>query len=166
MIIRGPVIKVGDNIDTDIIIPGKYLVYTDPETLGKHAMEPLIPDFHKKAKGAILVAGKNFGMGSSREQAVVALKGAGVKAVVAESFARIFYRNAINQGLPVVEAHGISKEVEDGDEIEIDLEKGVVRIPKKGKELKATKMPPMLLEILKEGGLVPYLKKRVGSASA
>ncbi len=159
MIISGFVIKVGDNIDTDIIIPGKYLVYTDPETLGKHAMEPLIPEFYKRAKGAVLVAGKNFGMGSSREQAVVALKGAGVKAVVAESFARIFYRNAINQGLPVVEAPGISKEVEDGDEIEIDLERGVVRIPKKGKEIKATKMPPMLLEILKEGGLVPYLKK-------
>jgi 3-isopropylmalate/(R)-2-methylmalate dehydratase small subunit len=109
MKIRGRAIVYGDKIDTDVIIPAKYLVYTDPTVLGQHAMEPLDPEFPKKAKGAILVAGRAFGMGSSREQAAIALKGAGVLAVVAESFARIFFRNAINVGLPVLQVPGITK---------------------------------------------------------
>ncbi len=166
--IRAKAVKVGDNIDTDVIIPGRYLVYTDPETLGKHCFEPIMPDFYEKSKrmgGVVVVAGKNFGMGSSREQAVVALKGAGVKAVVAESFARIFYRNCINQGLPAIKVPGISEVVEEGDEIDINLEEGKLKIYSKDgklkKEFEIPKLPPMLLEILKSGGLVPYLKKKM-----
>ncbi|MEM3681647.1 MAG: 3-isopropylmalate dehydratase small subunit, partial [Metallosphaera sp.] len=103
MIVEGTVLKYGDKIDTDIIIPARHLKYTDPAYLAQHAMEPLDPEFYKKAsKGVIVVAGKVFGMGSSREQAAIALKAAGVKAVIAESFARIFYRNCINNGLPLI----------------------------------------------------------------
>ncbi len=169
--VRAKAIKLGDNIDTDVIIPGRYLIYTDPETLGRHALEPLIPNFYelsKKLGGVIIVGGRNFGMGSSREQAVVALKGAGVKAVVAESFARIFYRNCINQGLPAVAVKGISKVVEEGDEVEVDLEEGRVRVydssGKLKKEFEVPKLPPSLLEILESGGLVKYLKKKTSVA--
>jgi len=168
--VRAKAIKVGDNIDTDVIIPGRYLIYTDPETLGKHCFEPIMPDFYERSKklgGVIVVGGRNFGMGSSREQAVVALKGAGVKAVVAESFARIFYRNCINQGLPAMNAPGISEIVEDGDEVEVDLKEGIVRVYSPNgdlkKEIKVAKLPPSLLEILESGGLVPYLKKKMVS---
>ena len=168
--VRAKAIKVGDNIDTDVIIPGRYLIYTDPETLGKHCFEPIMPDFYERSKklgGVVVVGGRNFGMGSSREQAVVALKGAGVKAVVAESFARIFYRNCINQGLPAVRAPGISEVVEEGDEVEVDLEEGVVRVYSPDgslkKEIKVAKLPPSLLEILESGGLVPYLKRKMVS---
>ncbi len=171
--VRAKAIKVGDNIDTDVIIPGRYLIYTDPETLGRHCFEPLIPDFYEKSKklgGVVVVGGRNFGMGSSREQAVVALKGAGVKAVVAESFARIFYRNCINQGLPAVAVKGISEVVEEGDEVEVDLEEGKVRVyDKEGnlkKEFDVPKLPPTLLEILESGGLVPYLKKKMSVSKA
>ncbi len=129
LIIEGPVIKVGDNIDTDVIIPARYLVYTDPSILAKHAMEPLIPNFFEKAsKGVVLVAGRGFGMGSSREQAAIALKAAGVRAVLAESFARIFYRNAINNGLPVLVVPGVSKEVNDGDFVRVNVSTGEVVI--------------------------------------
>ncbi|UXD21665.1 3-isopropylmalate dehydratase small subunit [Ignicoccus pacificus DSM 13166] len=166
--VRAKAIKVGDNIDTDVIIPGRYLIYTDPETLGRHCFEPIMPDFYERSKklgGVIVVGGRNFGMGSSREQAVVALRGAGVKAVVAESFARIFYRNCINQGLPAVKVPGISKVVEEGDEVEVDLEEGAVRVYSPSgelkKEFKVAKLPPSLLEILESGGLVPYLKKKM-----
>jgi len=164
-VIRGKVIKVGDNINTDIIIPSKYLVYTEPEILGKHCMEPLIPNFYEKAKeGTILVAVKNFGMGSSREQAAIALKGAGVKAVIAESFARIFFRNAINNGLPVIIIPGITKIAEDEDIAEIRLLEGKVIIEKKNKqkiELNFKPLDPKIVEILKSGGLIPYLKKQL-----
>ncbi len=164
-IIRGKVIKVGDNINTDIIIPSKYLVYTEPEILGKHCMEPLIPDFYEKAKdGAVLVAGRNFGMGSSREQAAVALKGAGVKAVIAESFARIFFRNAINNGLPVIIIPGITKVADEGDIAEIRLLEGKLIIEKKNGqkiELNFKPLDPKIMEILKAGGLIPYLKKQL-----
>lgn len=108
MIVEGPVLKYGDKIDTDVIIPAKYLKSTDPAFLAQHAMEPIDPQFYQRAsKGVILVAGKVFGMGSSREQAAIALKAAGVRAVLAESFARIFYRNAVNNGLPVITVPGI-----------------------------------------------------------
>jgi len=122
--ISGKAIKYGDNVNTDVIIPAKYLVLTlDPTELAKHAMEGLDPMFFKKAQGgAIIVAGKNFGCGSSREEAPLALKHAGVKCVLAESFARIFYRNAINLGVPVLECPGISGKVEDGDELMVNLD--------------------------------------------
>jgi len=160
MLIRGRAIVYGDKIDTDVIIPAKYLVYTDPAILGQHAMEPIDPEFPKKAKGAILVAGRAFGMGSSREQAAIALKGAGVLAVVAESFARIFYRNAINVGLPVLQAPGVRARVREGDELEVDLTGGVVRNLTTGETIQGKPLAGLPLEILKAGGLLQYLKNR------
>ncbi|WP_054842917.1 3-isopropylmalate dehydratase small subunit [Vulcanisaeta distributa] len=161
LIVEGPVIKVGDNIDTDVIIPARYLVYTDPSILAKHAMEPLIPNFFEKAsKGVILVAGRGFGMGSSREQAAIALKAAGVKAVLAESFARIFYRNAINNGLPVLVVPGVSKEVNDGDFVRVNVSTGEVIINNGQKLLRARPITGMALEILISGGLLEYIKSR------
>ncbi len=162
-VVEGPVIKVGDNIDTDVIIPARYLVYTDPSILAKHAMEPLIPNFFEKAnKGVILVAGRGgFGMGSSREQAAIALKAAGVKAVLAESFARIFYRNAINNGLPVlVVPGGVSREVNDGDFVRVNVGTGEVIINNGQKILRARPITGMALEILMSGGLLEYIKSR------
>ncbi|ADN50092.1 3-isopropylmalate dehydratase small subunit [Vulcanisaeta distributa] len=160
-VVEGPVIKVGDNIDTDVIIPARYLVYTDPSILAKHAMEPLIPNFFEKAnKGVILVAGRGFGMGSSREQAAIALKAAGVKAVLAESFARIFYRNAINNGLPVLVVPGVSREVNDGDFVRVNVGTGEVIINNGQKILRARPITGMALEILMSGGLLEYIKSR------
>ncbi len=156
--VEGRVIKVGDNIDTDVIIPAKYLVYTDPSILGKHAMEPLDPNFYEKAKnGVILVGGRAFGMGSSREQAAIALKAAGVKAVLAEYFARIFYRNAINNGLPVLTVPGISKMVNDGDNVRVIVDAGEIII-NGSRVVKAKPITGVALEILLKGGLLNYLK--------
>ncbi|MCQ8892949.1 MAG: 3-isopropylmalate dehydratase small subunit [Candidatus Methanosuratincola sp.] len=158
--IRGRVWKFGDDIDTDVIIPAKYLRSVDQSVWPKHVLEGVDPGFSSKVKpGDIIVAGKNFGCGSSREQAALAIKWAGVAAVVAESFARIFFRNAINNGLPLVEAKGISGMVEEGDVIEIDLDRGIVKTPKG--EAKSTPLPPFLQEILKSGGLVEYYKAQV-----
>ncbi len=158
MRLRGRAIVYGDKIDTDVIIPAKYLVYTDPKILGQHAMEPIDPHFHKKAGGAVLVAGRAFGMGSSREQAAIALKGAGVVAVVAESFARIFFRNAINVGLPVLQA-SVGSKVREGDTLELDLERGVVTNLDTGEEIVGKPLTGLPLEILKAGGLLNFLKK-------
>ena len=153
--ISGRVWKFGDNVDTDVIIPGKYLRTTDMSVFASHVMEGIDPEFPKKVKaGDIIVAGKNFGCGSSREQAPLALKYAGVACVVAETFARIFFRNAINVGLPIIEAKIMCK---DGDIIEIDLEKGTVK--KEDKTYSATKLPDFLREILSDGGLVEHRKK-------
>lgn len=155
--ISGRVWKFKDNIDTDIIIPGKYLRTTDMSVFASHVMEGIDPGFPQKVKkGDIIVAGKNFGCGSSREQAPLALKHAGVECIVAESFARIFFRNAINVGLPIIEAKPDCKE---GDIIEIDLENGIV-ITKDG-SYTGTKLPDFLREILSDGGLVDHHKKKV-----
>ncbi len=155
--ISGRVWKFGDNIDTDVIIPGKYLRTTDMSVFASHVMEGIDPHFSQKVqKGDIIVAGKNFGCGSSREQAPLALKYAGVVCIVAESFARIFFRNAINVGLPIIEARIDCKE---GDIIEIDLEKGLVK--NKDQSYQGTKLPDFLREILAYGGLVEYRKKKV-----
>ncbi|MEM0006566.1 MAG: 3-isopropylmalate dehydratase small subunit [Ignisphaera sp.] len=156
MIIEGRVIKLGDKIDTDIIIPAKHLKYTDPEYLAQHVFEPIDPEFHRKAKGAIIVAGKVFGMGSSREQAAIAIKAAGIKAILAESFARIFYRNAINNGLPVIVCPNITKEVNENDTIKINIESGEVIVD--DKVIKCKGIAGMALDILKAGGLIEYLK--------
>ncbi|KZX16049.1 2,3-dimethylmalate dehydratase small subunit [Methanobrevibacter cuticularis] len=157
---KGKVWKFGNDIDTDIIIPGRYLVVTDPDKLAKHCMEGLDPNFcNKIAKGDIIVAGKNFGCGSSREHAPIALQGVGVGAVIAESFARIFYRNATNVGIPLLEAPGISEALNEGEEIEIDVERGVI-ISESGKEYKFKKLPQFMLEILEKGGLIQYLKEK------
>lgn len=157
MIVEGPVMKFGDKIDTDIIIPARYLKYTDPQYLAQHAMEPLDPEFYKKASnGVIIVAGKAFGMGSSREQAAIALKAAGVKAIIAESFARIFFRNAINNGLPVIVLPNATKEIKEGDYVKVNVESGEVIVG--NKVLKGKGIVGMALEILKYGGLIEYLK--------
>lgn len=159
--IKGAAIKFGNNIDTDVILPGKYLVLVDPKELAKHALEGLDADFPQKAqKGVIVVGGKNFGCGSSREQAPLALKYAGVKCVLAESFARIFYRNAINIGLPVIECAGISAAIETGDELAVDFEAGKIDNISKGKSFQVDKLPPFILEILSDGGLIENLRRR------
>jgi 3-isopropylmalate/(R)-2-methylmalate dehydratase small subunit len=160
--ITGKAVRFGDNVDTDVILPGKYMTLTDPVELAKHAMEGLDPSFTRKiCSEAIIVAGRNFGCGSSREQAPLALKHAGVRCVLAESFARIFYRNSINIGLPVLECHGISSKVEEGDELAVDLQKGLVENQLKNSTLHATQLPAFILEILNDGGLIENLRKRL-----
>ena len=157
---KGTAWKFGNDIDTDIIVPGRYLIYTDEERLSKHCMEGLDPDFDEKCKkGDFIVAGTNFGCGSSREHAPIALKGVGVAAVIAESFARIFYRNATNVGVPLLEAPGITKLVNDGDEIEVDMEKGTITTAT-GESVTFKKLPPFMMEILEQGGLIEYLKNK------
>jgi len=158
--IRGRVIKYGDDVNTDIIIPGKFLVLTDPGELAAHAMEGLDAEFQGKVRERkIVVAGRNFGCGSSREQAPIALKHAGVQCVLAESFARIFYRNAINIGLPVLECEGISARVRDGDELRVNPRLGLVEDVSLVLRFKAIPVPDFLLEIM-EKGLVEYIKTR------
>lgn len=158
---KGRVWKYGDNINTDVIFPGKYTYsILEPEEMVQHALEDLDPDFAKEVKpGDIIVAGKNFGCGSSREQAATCLKYAGVQAVVAKSFARIFFRNAINQGLPVLQSEEAAENIEMGEEIEIDFAKGEIK-RKKG----IFQFPPFsesVLGILEAGGLIPYTKKKL-----
>jgi methanogen homoaconitase small subunit len=148
--------KFGNDIDTDVIIPGKYLRTKDMQVFAAHAMEGIDPGFSKKAKpGDIIVAGDNFGCGSSREQAPLALKHAGIACIVAKSFARIFFRNAINIGLPLMEA---DIECEEGDQIEVDLLKGEVKVSGKG-VFRGNKLPDFLLDMLTDGGLVAHRKK-------
>lgn len=160
-IIRGKVWKFGNHIDTDQIIAGPYLTIIDQDELASHAMETLNPDFAKKVKpGDIIVAGKNFGCGSSREEAPFVLKRLGITAIVAEFFARIFYRNAINLGLPLVEVKDVAQKFEEGDTIEIELEKGMVRNTRTNEELQGTKLPDFLMEIIREGGAIEALKKK------
>ena len=164
MTIRGRAITFGDNVDTDVILPGPYLVHTDPKELAKHAMEGLDPTFTKRVgEGAIVVGGKNFGCGSSREQAPLALKYAGVRCVIAESFARIFYRNSITIGLPVLACPGVSSEVETGDLLVVNLGAGRVEDVSRGLVFQATQLPDFIMEILDDGGLIEQLKRRIRS---
>jgi 3-isopropylmalate/(R)-2-methylmalate dehydratase small subunit len=161
MEMRGKVWKYGSHVNTDVIIPGRYLDDYDPKNLAKHALEDLDISFAKGVSyGDIIVAGRNFGCGSSREQAPLALKYAGVGAVIAPSFARIFYRNAINVGLPVIECDATDMFVK-GDLALINLEKGVLVNESNGRSAKFEPLPDFLLSILKEGGLVPYTAKRL-----
>ncbi len=156
--IKGKAHTYGDNIDTDRIIPGKYTKTLDMASLAEHVMEDLDPDFHKKfVAGDIVVAGENFGCGSSREQAPMALKVAGVSCVIAKFYARIFFRNAINIGLPVLEI--ADHDIETNDILEIHLAEGKVINYTKNKTYNATKLPKVMLDIMNEGGLVSYLKK-------
>ncbi|MCM8806791.1 MAG: 3-isopropylmalate dehydratase small subunit [Candidatus Omnitrophica bacterium] len=159
MILKGRSHKFGDNINTDYIISGKYKFKTlDMNELAKHLMEDIDPEFYKKVqKGDFIVAGKNFGCGSSREQAPLVIKYAGIPAVIAKSFARIFYRNGINNGLVLIETN--TDEIENGDEIEIHLEEGKIINITKNKEISSSKIPKFLIEIIKEGGVINYLKK-------
>jgi 3-isopropylmalate/(R)-2-methylmalate dehydratase small subunit len=162
MKIKGKAWKYGDEINTDVIYPGKYLVSFDPVEAAKHAMEGIDPDFQKKiSRGDLLVVGRNFGSGSAREQAAVALKSAGIGAVIAESFARTFYRNAINIGLPAVEMKGIGGKVDEKDELEVDLDNGLIRNLSKGKEYSFPPQPAFMMEMLKMGGAIPYYRSRI-----
>ena len=161
MTINGKAITFGNNIDTDVILPGPYLVHTDPKELAKHAMEGLDPKFPERAADGVIVGGKNFGCGSSREQAPIALKYAGVKCVLAESFARIFYRNAITIGLPVLACPGVSGKVEEGDDVVVNLQTGKVEDRTNGSVFQATQLPEFIMEILDDGGLIEHLKRRI-----
>ena len=159
---KGKVWMFGDDVNTDLIIPGKYLELVDPKEMAEHAMEGIDPDFPKKIKeGDIVVGGTNFGCGSSREHAPLALKYAGIGAVIAESFARIYYRNSINIGLPALECPGITEAVEEGDTVEVDIIGGTVKNTRTGAELSFTPLPDFMVEVLNDGGLVPYLKKNM-----
>ncbi len=160
MIIKGRVHKLGEDINTDDIISAKYLVSTDPVELGKKCMEAIKPDFVSKVqKGDIIVAGRNFGCGSSREHAPLAIKGCGIAAVLAPSFAAIFFRNAINIGLPFLETNEVDK-INDGDQIEIDLNKGQVKNLTKNEVYNTAAFPEFLQDLVKQGGLMNYMKNK------
>ena len=158
-IITGKIWKFGDNIDTDLIIPARYLNTSDPHELAKHVMEDADPEFAKKMQpGDIIVAGYNFGSGSSREHAPIALKAAGVAAVIAKSFARIFYRNSFNMGLPIFELLN-TDEFREGDLVKIDLDKGIIHNVDTKKEYKFAPIPPFMQELIAAGGLINYAKE-------
>jgi len=152
--------KFGDNIDTDQIIPARYLNTSDPNELAQHVMEDADSSFPSKVKeGDVIVAGKNFGSGSSREHAPIAIKAAGVSYVIAKSFARIFYRNAVNIGLPIIEAPEAVDKIDEGDDIEVDMNKGIIYNKTKNEEYKFIPIPDFMQEIFKRGGLINYIKE-------
>jgi len=160
-VITGNVWKFGDNIDTDLIIAARYLNTSDPQKLAEHVMEDADPEFTKKlTPGDLIVAGENFGCGSSREHAPIALKAAGVSAVVAKSFARIFYRNAFNMGLPIFELKETDR-IDEGDLIKIDLDEGVVENVTKKEKYNFTPIPPFMQELIASGGLINYAKEQM-----
>ncbi len=162
MILTGRVWKFGSDVDTDAIIPARYLTTTDPEELARHCMEDADPEFATKVKpGDIIVAEKNFGCGSSREHAPIAIKASGISCVIAHSFARIFYRNAFNMGLPILESHEAVKESETGDEFRVNLDTGDIENITKGKKFKAMPVPPFMQKLIEAGGLIPYVTKRI-----
>jgi 3-isopropylmalate/(R)-2-methylmalate dehydratase small subunit len=162
MLIRGRTWRFGNDINTDVIIPARYLNTPDPKELARHLMEDIDKDFSSKVKaGDIIVAGKNFGCGSSREHAPIAIKAVGIQAVIARSFARIFYRNAFNIGLPIFESEEASEKIKEGDEIEIDADSGVIRNMTTYKEYKASPIPPFMQKLIAAGGLVEWTKKRL-----
>ena len=166
LVLRGKAIKLGDSISTDDIIPGRFAhLRSDLPQLSKHIFEDAVPDFASRVRDlslraegeAILVAGRNFGLGSSREHAPVVIKMSGIGALLAKSTARIFFRNAINQGLPVLLCD--TDRINDGDQLEVDLTRGVITNLTSRAKLSSTKMPPLVFAILQEGGLIPYIKK-------
>ena len=160
MIIRGRIHKLPDNVDTDLIIPARYLVTTDPKELGKHCLEGWDPAFPSRVKGGdIIVAGENFGCGSSREHAPLAIKGCGISLVIAKSFARIFLRNAVNTGLPVLISEDIPDKTQEGEELEVDLEEGRVKNLTRSLEWTLSSFPPFLRDIISAGGLLDWYKK-------
>ena len=162
MILKGKVWKFGVNIDTDAIIPARYLNTSDPQELAKHLMEDADKDFPSKVKaGDMITADANFGCGSSREHAPIAIKAAGIQAVVAKSFARIFYRNAFNIGLPIFESEEAPEKISEGDEIEVDADKGIIRNITKGEEFTSKPIPPFMQELISAGGLIEWTKKRI-----
>ncbi|HHE71296.1 MAG TPA: 3-isopropylmalate dehydratase small subunit [Chloroflexi bacterium] len=162
MILEGKVWKYGDNVDTDVIIPARYLNMSRPEELAEHCMEDIDPDFAGSVQlGDIIVAGENFGCGSSREHAPLAIKGAGISCVIAESFARIFYRNAINIGLPILICPEAVHATQRGDHLTVDLEQGLITNMRTGERYRTTPFPPFIMAIIQAGGLVPYTQARL-----
>lgn len=163
MKLKGKAWKFGDDVNTDEIIPARYLNTTDPKELAAHCMEDSDrPDFAQKVRpGDIIVAGKNFGCGSSREHAPISIKATGVSCVIAQSFARIFFRNAINIGLPILESPQAAERIEDGDEVEVDLAKGEIRNLTKGERYKAVPFPDFMQEIIRAGGLMKYVAEQI-----
>ncbi len=158
---EGKVFKFGANVDTDVIIPARYLNVPDPSELAKHCMEDIDKDFvNKVSKGDIIVAEKNFGCGSSREHAPIAIKAAGVSCVIAETFARIFYRNAINIGLPIIECPEAVQGIEDGDRVEVDFDSGMVYNKTKGTEFQGQAFPEFMQNIISSGGLINYINNK------
>ena len=158
---KGRVFKYGDNVDTDVIIPARYLNSSDPAELATHCMEDIDKEFVKNvAKGDIMVANKNFGCGSSREHAPIAIKAAGISCVIAETFARIFYRNAINIGLPIIECPEAAMAIEAGDEVEINFDTGVITDITKGTSYKGQAFPPFMQKIIDCEGLVNYINQK------
>lgn len=162
---EGKTIKYGDNVDTDVIIPARYLNTSDPKELAKHCMEDIDKDFAGRvAPGDIMLGGKNFGCGSSREHAPIAIKASGISCVIAESFARIFYRNAINIGLPILECPEIKK-AEDGDVLFVDLDSGSIRNLTKNEEYFSAPFPPFMQGIMQKNGLIGYIKSGLEAKS-
>lgn len=158
---KGTVFKYGDNVDTDVIIPARYLNSSDPAELAAHCMEDIDKDFVNRVnKGDIIVATKNFGCGSSREHAPIAIKAAGVSCVIAETFARIFYRNAINIGLPIIECPEAAKAIQAGDTVEVDFDSGVITDKTTGQSFTGQAFPPFMQKIITAGGLVNYINGR------
>ena len=164
-VLRGRAWRFGDNVDTDQVIPAKYAIYSlDEKKLGEHAMEGVPGNegwAQRIATGDIVVAGSNFGCGSSREIAPIAIRGAGVSCVIADSFARIFFRNSINLGYPILQSPEASEAIAEGDELEVDLEEGVIRNFTRGDEYRAEAFPQFMTELVKMGGLVPWVRKRL-----
>lgn len=158
---HGSVFKYGDNVDTDVIIPARYLNSSDPKELAAHCMEDIDKEFVNQVKsGDLIVADKNFGCGSSREHAPIAIKAAGVSCVIAETFARIFYRNAINIGLPIIECPAAAKGIEPGDEVEVDFDTGVITNVTKGTTFQGQAFPEFMQKIIKAEGLVNYINQK------
>lgn len=157
----GHVFKYGDNVDTDVIIPARYLNSSVPEELAEHCMEDIDKEFVKKVKkGDIIVADKNFGCGSSREHAPIAIKASGISCVIAETFARIFYRNAINIGLPIIECKEAAAGIEDGDEVEVDFDSGIIYNRTKGTQFKGQAFPEFMQKIIQAEGLINYINNK------
>lgn len=159
----GNCFKYSDNIDTDVIIPARYLNTSDEKELASHCLEDIDAEFVKEVRqGDIIVAGENFGCGSSREHAPIAIKASGISVVIAKSFARIFFRNAINIGLPILENSQLADDCDKGDKISVDLQNGIVKNLTQNKEYKCEKFPPEIQELIAQGGLINYTKKKLG----
>jgi 3-isopropylmalate/(R)-2-methylmalate dehydratase small subunit len=160
MKVKGNVIKYGDNVDTDVIIPARYLNTSEPSELAAHCMEDLDASFVKRVKkGDIMTAGKNFGCGSSREHAPIAIKASGIACIIAETFARIFYRNAINIGLPIIECPEAAKDIDEGDELEIDFDTGIISNLTKNVTYKGEPFPEFMQKIIAADGLIGYIRQ-------
>ena len=160
--VTGKAFKYGDNVDTDVIIPARYLNAPSPDELAKHCMEDIDASFASKVQpGDIIVGGANFGCGSSREHAPIAIRACGVRCVIAASFARIFYRNSINIGFPILECPEAAAAIQNGDEVSVDFDSGLIRDETTGAEFRATALPPFIGRIVEDGGLLPYLKARL-----